>query len=108
MSQSNEIHTRDLRFSAPTTKMAAPSKEPNSDAPSQADTPMTDANEEAITSVPVDSADAVSDVEATPACCGTNPQAARMRNADFRGHFFANNLLSRTPRPILMTVLRKT
>lgn len=33
---------------------------------------MTDANEEPITSVPVDSADAVSHVEAIPACCGTN------------------------------------
>lgn len=48
--------------------MAAPSKslDPQSDAPSQADTPMTDANEEAVTSVPVDSTDAqmtVSDVE---------------------------------------------
>ncbi|KAF9891951.1 hypothetical protein FE257_002914 [Aspergillus nanangensis] len=31
---------------------------PNSDTPSQADTPMTDANEEPVTSVPVDSADA--------------------------------------------------
>lgn len=31
---------------------------PNSDPPSQADTPMTDANEEQVTSVPVDSADA--------------------------------------------------
>lgn len=82
LSQSNGRHTRNLRFSSPNTKMAAPSKEPNSDAPSQADTPMTDANEEAITSVPVDSADAVSDVETTPACCGTNIQAVRMRNSD--------------------------
>ena len=82
LSQANGIHTQDLRFSALDTKMAAPSKEPNSDAPSQADTPMTDANEEAITSVPVDSADAVSDVETTPACCGTNIQAVRMRNSD--------------------------
>lgn len=51
--------------------MVAPSKsqDPQSDTPSQADTPMTDANEEAFTSVPVDSTDAqmtVSDVE-TPA-----------------------------------------
>ncbi|OJJ82900.1 putative SNF2 family helicase/ATPase [Aspergillus glaucus CBS 516.65] len=40
--------------------MVAPSKsqDPQSDTPSQADTPMTDANEEAITSVPVDSTDA--------------------------------------------------
>ena len=39
--------------------MVAPSKtlDPQSDAPSQADTPMTDANEE-VTSVPVDSTDA--------------------------------------------------
>jgi len=47
--------------------MVAPLKslDPHSDAPSQADTPMTDANEE-ITSVPVDSTDAqmtVSDAE---------------------------------------------
>lgn len=40
--------------------MVAPSKsqDPQSDTPSQADTPMTDANEEAVTSVPVDSTDA--------------------------------------------------
>lgn len=31
---------------------------PHSDTPSQADTPMTDAHEEPVTSVPVDSADA--------------------------------------------------
>lgn len=31
---------------------------PDSDTPSQADTPMTDANEEPVTSVPVDNADA--------------------------------------------------
>lgn len=73
---------------------------------------MTDANDEAITSVPVDSADAVSDVETAPACCGTNLQAVRMRNADFsgvseRGHF-ANDLLSRTPRPIRTTVSQTT
>lgn len=51
--------------------MVTPSKsqDPQSDTPSQADTPMTDAYEEAVTSVPVDSTDAqmtVSDVE-TPA-----------------------------------------
>lgn len=41
--------------------MAPPSKslDPKSDTPSQADTPMTDANEEAVTSVPVDNADAL-------------------------------------------------
>lgn len=49
--------------------MVAPSKtlDPQSDAPSQADTPMTDANEE-VTPVPVDSTDAqmtVSGVEFT-------------------------------------------
>ena len=32
---------------------------PDSDTPSQADTPMTDANEEPVTSVPVDNADAL-------------------------------------------------
>lgn len=57
--------------------MVAPSKsqDPHSDTPSQADTPMTDANEEAVTSVPVDSTDAqmtVSDVE-TPALSHPSP-----------------------------------
>lgn len=73
---------------------------------------MTDANDEAITSVPVDSADAVSDVETTPACCDNNFQAVRMRNVVFggfeKGAFFANGLLSRTPRPIRTTVLQTT
>ncbi|GFF27790.1 ISWI chromatin-remodeling complex ATPase ISW2 [Aspergillus udagawae] len=36
----------------------APSQVLNSDTPSQADTPMTDANEDAVTSVPVDNVDA--------------------------------------------------
>lgn len=34
----------------------APSLAPNSETPSQADTPMTDANDEPVTSVPVDDA----------------------------------------------------
>ncbi|EAW10771.1 putative SNF2 family helicase/ATPase [Aspergillus clavatus NRRL 1] len=36
----------------------APSQVPDSDTPSQADTPMTDGNEDPVTSVPVDNADA--------------------------------------------------
>jgi SWI/SNF-related matrix-associated actin-dependent regulator of chromatin subfamily A member 5 len=47
----------------------APSQVLNSDTPSQADTPMTDANEDAVTSVPVDNVDAPMTVSLIRACC---------------------------------------
>lgn len=58
----------------------------HSDAPSQADTPMTDANE-AVTSVPVDSADApmtVSDVE-NPDCLALVPSSCARANISHNG-----------------------
>lgn len=75
--------------------MVAPSKsqDPQSDTPSQADTPMTDANEEAVTSVPVDSTDAqmtVSDVE-TPALSHPYPRLRASQS------FVSTNSLENSP-----------
>lgn len=81
--------TKTCAFTALSTVMAPHSKslDSHSDTPSQADTPMTDANEEAVTSMPVDSADppmTVSDVE-NPDCLVLVPSSCARANISHNG-----------------------
>jgi SWI/SNF-related matrix-associated actin-dependent regulator of chromatin subfamily A member 5 len=61
----------------------APSQVLNSDTPSQADTPMTDANEDAVTSVPVDNVDAqMTGYQDTPDYTVTAPKPIGVGNSN--------------------------
>ncbi|EAW24805.1 putative SNF2 family helicase/ATPase [Aspergillus fischeri NRRL 181] len=61
----------------------APSQVLNSDTPSQADTPMTDANEDAVTSVPVDNVDSqMTGYQDTPDYTVTAPKPIDIGNSD--------------------------